>query len=92
MRAVTSSTAAAILGIERKTFDNLVARLDDPELPRGRQGVERPAQHGHAVDINHRLAANLGVADQGVCLAAIAREDNGCHLVLYWIEGHKSRL
>jgi hypothetical protein len=41
MRAVTSATAAAILGIERKTFDNLVARLDDPEFPRGRQGVER---------------------------------------------------
>lgn len=41
MRAVTTATAAVILGMERKSFDNLLARLDDEELPRGRQGLER---------------------------------------------------
>lgn len=41
MRAVTSATAAAILGMERKSFDNLLSRLDDQDIPRGRQGVER---------------------------------------------------
>lgn len=41
MRAVTTATAAAILGMERKSFDNLLARLHDEELPRGRQGLER---------------------------------------------------
>jgi hypothetical protein len=41
MRAVTSATAAAILGMERKSFDNMLARLDDKALPRGRQGIER---------------------------------------------------
>jgi hypothetical protein len=41
MRAVTSATAATILGMERKTFDNLLARLGGEEFPRGRQGVER---------------------------------------------------
>lgn len=41
MRAVTSSTAAAIIGMNRKSFDNFIARLGQSEIPRGRQGVER---------------------------------------------------
>lgn len=41
MRAVTSATAAAILGLGRKSFDNMIARLEAAELPKGRQGLER---------------------------------------------------
>ena len=41
MRAVTTATAAAVLGIERKTLDNLIGRLGAGLLPAGRQGVER---------------------------------------------------
>lgn len=41
MRAVTSATAAAILQIDRKSFDNMLLRIGPEALPRGRQGVER---------------------------------------------------
>lgn len=41
MRAVTSATAAAILELDQKTFDNLLLRLGDAAIPPGRQGVER---------------------------------------------------
>jgi len=41
MRAVTTATAAAVLGIERKSLDNLILRLGPEFLPHGRQGVER---------------------------------------------------
>ena len=41
MRALTTATAAAVLGVDRKTFDNLVVRLGPDILPPGRQGVER---------------------------------------------------
>lgn len=41
MRAVTAATAAAILEIDRKSFDNLMLRLGDVALSPGRQGVER---------------------------------------------------
>ncbi len=51
-------------------------------------GIQYPSHHGHAVDIDHRLAADLGVIDQGVRLGAIAGQHNGCHLVLFWIQLH----
>jgi len=41
LRAVTGATAAAILELDQKTFDNLLLRLGDLALPPGRQGVER---------------------------------------------------
>lgn len=41
MRAVTGATAAAILELDQKTFDNLLLRLGELALPPGRQGVER---------------------------------------------------
>lgn len=41
MRAVTAATAAAILELDQKTFDNLLLRIGDAALPPGRQGVER---------------------------------------------------
>jgi hypothetical protein len=41
LRAVTTATAAAVLGIEKKALDNLILRLGHGFLPGGRQGVER---------------------------------------------------
>ena len=41
MRAVTAATAAAVLQMDRKSFDNLLLRLGPDAVPRGRQGVER---------------------------------------------------
>ena len=41
MRAVTTATAAAVLGIERKALDNILSRLGEDVVPKGRQGVER---------------------------------------------------
>ena len=41
MRAVTSATAAAAIGLPKKALDNLLGRLDLPEAASGRQGVER---------------------------------------------------
>lgn len=62
MRAVTSATAAAALGVERKAFDNLLARLPEPFQERGKQGVERRIPVGLlprlllTVELNARLA------------------------------------
>lgn len=41
MRAVTTATAAAVIGIDRKSLDNLLLRLGPTHLAPGRQGVER---------------------------------------------------
>ena len=41
MRAVTTATAAAAIGLRKKALDNLLGRLDLPEASSGRQGVER---------------------------------------------------
>lgn len=41
MRAVTTATAAAAIGMQKKALDNLLGRLDLPEAASGRQGVER---------------------------------------------------
>lgn len=41
MRAVTTTTAAAIIGMRPKAFSNMIARIQAPELPVGRQGLER---------------------------------------------------
>ncbi len=41
MRAVTGATAADILEIEQKSFDNLLLRIGSDAIAPGRQGVER---------------------------------------------------
>ncbi len=41
MRAVTAATAAEVLQMDRKAFDNMLLRIGSAALPRGRQGVER---------------------------------------------------
>ena len=41
MRAVTTATAATVLGIDRRSLDNLLLQLGPLALPPGRQGVER---------------------------------------------------
>src|SRR5262245_32354688 len=63
MRAITSATAAAALGIDRKTFDSLLSRLKASELPRGRQGVERRIPIGLLPDLllASELNSSLGV-------------------------------
>ncbi len=41
MRAVTTATAATVLGLDRRSLDNLLLQLGPLALPPGRQGVER---------------------------------------------------
>lgn len=41
MRAVTTATAAAAIGLQKKALDNLLGRLQLPEAVSGRQGVDR---------------------------------------------------
>jgi hypothetical protein len=41
LRAITTATAAAAIGIQKKALDNLLGRLDLPEAVSGRQGVDR---------------------------------------------------
>jgi hypothetical protein len=41
LRAVTTATAAAAIGLHKKALDNLLGRLALPEAISGRQGVER---------------------------------------------------
>lgn len=41
MRAVTTATAAAAIGMQKKALDNLLGRLELPEAVSGRQGVDR---------------------------------------------------
>ncbi len=41
MRAVTTGTAAAAIGLQKKALDNLLGRLELPEAISGRQGVDR---------------------------------------------------
>jgi hypothetical protein len=41
LRAVTTATAAAVLHLDRKSFDNFLLRIGSEAVPAGRQGVER---------------------------------------------------
>lgn len=41
MRAVNSATAATIVGLDAKAFDNMIGRIGGSELSRGRQGLAR---------------------------------------------------
>lgn len=79
MRAVTTATAAAALGLERKAFDNMIGRLEASELPRGRQGVERRIPVSLlprlllAAELSERLA--IPVADAFRIAGALANGD-----------------
>ena len=63
MRAVTSSTAAAVLDVPRKTLDNLVASGRIAGLRVGRQGLERriPVAVLPVLLLARELAAELSV-------------------------------
>ena len=63
MRAVTSAAAAAILGIERKAFDNLIARIGPGEFPKGRQGIDRriPVASLAALRLAHEFSLELAI-------------------------------
>jgi hypothetical protein len=63
VRAVTTSTAAIVLGIKRKALDNLLVRLGPEALPKGRQGVERriPIPLLEHLALTTELSETLGV-------------------------------
>lgn len=63
LRAVTSATAATILQLDRKAFDNLILRLGADALPPGRQGVERriPVSLIEELLLARDLALGLGL-------------------------------
>jgi hypothetical protein len=63
LRAVTTTTAAIVLGIERKVLDNLLVRLAPEALPKGRQGVERriPISLLEHLALTTELSEMLGV-------------------------------
>lgn len=66
MRAVTTATAAAVLGVKRKALDNILGRVDTPEIPKGRQGVERRIPVSALVELflATELSARLGTPSQ----------------------------
>lgn len=62
MRAVTTATAASVLGIDRKALDGLLLRLGPTVIPRGRQGVERriPVSLLEVLALSADISAGLG--------------------------------
>ena len=68
MRAITTDTAAAAIGIQKKALDNLLGRLDLPEAVSGRQGVDRRIpvtllpELLVAVEISERLGVSVRAA------------------------------
>jgi hypothetical protein len=73
VRAVTAATAAAVLQVDQKTFDNLLLRIGpSANLAPGRQGVERriPVALIEDLVLTRDLCAALGVsARDGFALA-----------------------
>ena len=63
MRAVTSATAAAVLGIRAKQLDNVLARIGDGAVVRGRQGLERriPIHRLPELGLTLELVGRLGL-------------------------------
>ena len=63
MRAVTAATAAAILELDQKTFDNLLLRIGPSAVPAGRQGVERriPVSLLEDLMLTRDLSQGLGI-------------------------------
>lgn len=79
MRALTTATAAVVLGLERKAFDNLIVRLGPDVLPPGRQGVERrvPVTLVEELMLCLELSAGLGIPARAAL--AIAQRLMGRH-------------
>ena len=63
MRAVTTATAAAVLRMDRKSFDNFLLRIGSEAIPAGRQGVERRIALGFLEELllAKELRGTLGV-------------------------------
>ncbi|MEK0430282.1 MAG: hypothetical protein RL139_86 [Gemmatimonadota bacterium] len=63
MRAVTSATAATVLGIRPKQLDNVLARIGAGAFPVGRQGRDRrlPIQRLPELALTLELVTRLGV-------------------------------
>jgi len=62
LRAITTATAASVLGIDRKALDGLLLRLGPNVIPRGRQGVERriPVNLLEVLALSADISAGLG--------------------------------
>lgn len=80
MRAVTTATAAAVLGLDRKALDSLLVRLGADLLPQGRQGLERRIPVGllEVLALTSDIAAAMNIsARQAFAFAQllIAHED-----------------
>lgn len=63
MRAVTAATAADILQLEQKAFDNLLLRIGPDAISPGRQGVERriPVALIEDLLLTRELSAGLAI-------------------------------
>ncbi len=63
MRAVTTATAAAVLQMDRKSFDNFLLRIGSDAVSAGRQGVERRIALGFLEELllAKELRGTLGV-------------------------------
>ena len=63
MRAITTTTAAEVLSIDRKALDNLLTRVRPQLLSGGRQGVERriPIFLLEDIALTGELAERLGI-------------------------------
>jgi len=63
VRAVTSATAAAVLGLRPKQLDNVLARIGPEAFPRGRQGRDRrlPIQRLPELAVTLELVGRLGL-------------------------------
>lgn len=85
MRAITSATAAAVLGLDRKSLDNMLGRIECEELPRGRQGVERrvPVSLLPRLLLTAELSRRIGVPFREGFQLATAIERDGRSAVGY---------
>lgn len=72
MRAVTAGTAADILRLEQKAFDNLLLRIGPDAISPGRQGVERriPVLLIEDLLLTRELSSELGIPTREAFLLA----------------------
>jgi hypothetical protein len=85
LRAVTAATAAAILQVNQKTFDNLMLRIGPDAVSRGRQGVERriPVALIEDLMLTRDLSVYLGIPTRDAFVVAqrlLGRSDAGAGL------------
>lgn len=79
MRAVTSDTAAAVLGVSRRQLDNALSRIGSAAIDIGRQGVSRriPINRLPVLFVALELTARTGLPvrrSYQVAAALVARE------------------